>query len=83
MMCLKPPKQFSFRVEEWPEWAKEFCRFRNASKLSKDDGITQRDTLLYVIGPESKKNFETLVFSKRTVREGKAARQEKQTDTRL
>ena len=73
---LKPPKQFSFGAEKWPEWVKEFGRFRNASKLSKEDGVTQRDTVLCVMGPESEKIFHTLTFDERTVGEGADAKQE-------
>ena len=78
---LKPPKQFSFGAEKWPEWVKEFGRFRNASKLSKEDGVTQRDTVLCVMGPESEKIFHTLTFDERTVGEGADAKQEMELDT--
>ncbi|GFS26225.1 Pol polyprotein [Elysia marginata] len=62
MMRLEPPKKFSFRPEEWPEWATEFKRFRTAGKLHLEDGAIQRDTLIYCMGPESEKIFTTLSF---------------------
>ena len=61
--CLKPPEAFSFKPTEWPAWIREFRRFRNASKLAKEDGETQRDTLLYVMGRESEKIFSTFRFA--------------------
>ena len=80
-MSLKPPKQFSFRAEERPEWVEEFVRFRNVSKLSQEDGVTQRDTLLYVMGPEFEKIYQNQTFSERTVGEEADARQEMEFDT--
>ena len=62
MMRLEPPKQFSFKAEEWPAWIREYKRFANASKLKNEEGDVQRDTLLYVMGPESDKVHRTLVF---------------------
>lgn len=80
-MSLKLPKQFSFRAEEWPEWVEEFVRFRNVSKLSQEDGVTQRNTLLYVMGPEFEKIYQNQTFSERTVGEEADARQEMEFDT--
>lgn len=61
---LDPPKRFSFKAEEWPLWISEFKRFRNASKLKDETGEVQRDTLLYVMGPEAEKVFRSLQFGK-------------------
>ncbi|GAB1606983.1 hypothetical protein Ahia01_000981000 [Argonauta hians] len=60
---LKQPEAFSFKPSEWPPWIQEFRTFRNASRLSKEDGETQRDTLLYVMGRESEKVFNTFRFA--------------------
>ena len=60
---LKPPEAFSFKPSEWPAWIREFRRYRNASKLSKEDGDTQTDCLLYVMGRESEKIFSTFTFA--------------------
>ena len=82
MQNLPPPSKFSFKPEEWPAWLSNFKRFRNASKLSKEDGETQRDTLLYVMGgEESSKIFETLEFVKKTEGEGDDAREIEEKDT--
>ncbi|RUS71780.1 hypothetical protein EGW08_020463 [Elysia chlorotica] len=62
MMRLEPPNKFNFVAEQWPEWSAEFKRFRSASKLSKEDQDTQRDTLLYCMGRESEKIFSTFKF---------------------
>ena len=64
---LDPPQKFSFKAEEWPAWITEFRRFRNAAKLSKESGEVQRDTLLYVMGPDSEKIFRSLKFEKVTI----------------
>ena len=68
MARLDPPAQFSFRASEWPEWIEEFGRFRKASKLHKEDGDVQRDTLLYVMGgKQANKIFKTLKFETKEV----------------
>ena len=61
-MRLDPPKKFSFRPEEWPEWSTEFRRFRTAGKLHLEDGEIQRDTLIYCMGQEAEKIYRTLTF---------------------
>ena len=75
MQNLQPPEKFSFKPEEWSDWMKTFRRYRNASKLSKEDGVTQRDTLLYTMGSEGEKIFATLKFETLTIGEGADARQ--------
>ncbi|GFN84927.1 Pol polyprotein [Plakobranchus ocellatus] len=62
MMRLDPPRKFSFRPEEWPEWSTEFKRFRTAGKLHLEDGEIQRDTLIYCMGQEAEKIYRTLQF---------------------
>ena len=62
MMRLDPPKKFSFRPEEWPEWSTEFRRFRTAGKLHLENGEIQRDTLIYCMGQEAEKIYRTLTF---------------------
>ena len=61
MFRVDPPQDFSFKAEEWPKWCWEFRRFRSASKLTEVSGETQRDSLLYIMGSESEKIFQTLV----------------------
>ncbi|KAK7107196.1 hypothetical protein V1264_015153 [Littorina saxatilis] len=70
MMRLDPPKRFSFQAEEWPLWISEFKRFRNASKLKDEAGDVQRDTLLYVMGPDAEKVFRSLHFGKTRNQDG-------------
>ncbi len=63
MAKLDPPGNFSFKPNEWAEWIDEFHRFRRATKLHKEDGEVQRDTLIYVMGgKEANKIFKTLKF---------------------
>ncbi|GFO14290.1 retrovirus-related pol polyprotein from [Plakobranchus ocellatus] len=62
MMRLDPPRKFSFRPEEWPEWSTEFKRFRTAGKLHLEDGEIQRDTHIYCMGQEAEKIYRTLQF---------------------
>ncbi len=81
MQGLKTPEQFSFKPEEWPAWIQEFKRYRNAAKLSKEEGEIQRDTLLYVMGRESEKIFQTFNFVEITVGQGEDARQIQENDT--
>ena len=64
MLRLDPPQKFSFKAEDWPLWICEFKRFRNASKLKDEAGDVQRDTLLYVMGPDAEKVFRSLHFGK-------------------
>lgn len=81
MQGLKTPANFSFNPEEWPAWIQEFRRYRNASKLAKEDGEIQRDTLLYIMGRESEKVFQTFRFETRMVTEGEEVLEERETDT--
>jgi hypothetical protein len=82
MMRLDPPKRFSFKAEEWPLWISEFKRFRNASKLKDEAGDVQRDTLLYVMGPDAEKVFRSLHFgTTRNADEEEVAEQDTDFDT--
>ena len=63
MAKFDPPPKFSFRPNEWLEWIEEFGRFRTATKLHKEDGDVQRDSLLYSMGGrEANRIFRTLTF---------------------
>ena len=77
MAKLHAPEKFSFRPNEWEEWIEEFSRYRRATKLHKEDGETQRDTLIYVMGKPAGKIFKTLKFE---VDAENAANSEKDTD---
>ena len=53
MARCNPPAPFSFKPNEWlesKEWLDEFARFRIATKLHKEEGDVQRDSLLYAMG---------------------------------
>ena len=50
MAKLDPPEKFSFKPNEWVDWIEEFGRYRRATRLHKEDGDIQRDTLIYVMG---------------------------------
>ena len=62
MAQLKPPKSLDFTKAEnlWPEWKKRFERYRIASKLFKEAGDIQVNTLLYTLGHESEHIFSQL-----------------------
>ena len=63
MAKFDPPPKFSFRPNEWLEWIEEFGRFRTATKLNKEDGDVQRDSLLYSMGGrEANRILRTLTF---------------------
>ena len=47
MARFNPPAPFLFKPNEWLEWLDEFARFRIATKLHKEEGDMQRDSLLY------------------------------------
>ena len=64
MAKFDPPPQFTFKPSEWLEWIEEFGRFRTATKLHKEDGDVQRDSLLYDMGGrEANRTFGTLLFT--------------------
>ena len=64
MARFNPPTPFSFKPNEWLEWLDGFARFRIATKLHKDEGDVQRDSLLYAMGGGQQANiiFRTLTF---------------------
>ena len=48
---IAPPKRFTFSNPElWPQWARQFERFRLASELSKKSEEYQINTLVYTMG---------------------------------
>ena len=50
MARFNPPAPFSIKPNEWLEWLDEFASFRIATKLHKEEGDVQRDSLLYAMG---------------------------------
>ena len=64
MAKFDPPPKFTFKPTEWLEWIEEFGRLRTATKLHKEDGDVQRDSLLYAMGGwEANRIFRTLLFT--------------------
>ena len=60
MPSIKPPENFNFsKPVEWPAWKQRFLRYRTASKLTDDDGAVQVSTLIYSMGPESERIFQS------------------------
>ena len=70
MARFDPPGKFTFKAEDWTDWISEFKIFRNASKLSEEQGEVQRDALLYAMGAkEAQKIFKTFSFKTYTRKE--------------
>ena len=63
MARFNPPAPVSFKPNELPEWLDEFARFRIATKLHKEEGDVQRDSLLYAMGgQQANRIFRTMTF---------------------
>ena len=65
MAHLKPPDQLdsSPAATDWIPWIKRFDRYIIASKLAKDSGDVQVNTLLYAMGPQSEGVFSQFSLS--------------------
>ncbi|XP_063042998.1 uncharacterized protein K02A2.6-like [Engraulis encrasicolus] len=64
MAKFGPPEQFDFtRPAEWPTWRRRFDRFRAASKLNKESGEVQVNSLLYSMGKEAEAIYESFVYT--------------------
>ena len=64
MAKFGPPEQFDFtRPGEWPTWRRRFDRFRAASKLNKESGEVQVNSLLYSMGKEAEPIYESFVYT--------------------
>ena len=65
MAHLKPQYQldFSRSATDWIPWKKRFDRYRIASKLAKNSGNVQVNTLLYAMGPQSEGVFAQFSLS--------------------
>ena len=65
MAHLKPPDQLdsSPAATDWIPWKKRFDRYIIASKLAKDSGDVQVNTLLYAMGPQSEGVFSQFSLS--------------------
>ena len=64
MAKFGPPEQFDFtRPGEWPTWRRRFDRFRAASKLNKESGEVQVNSLLYSMGKDAEPIYESFVYT--------------------
>lgn len=63
MAKFGPPEPFDFsQPTEWPVWRRRFDRFRVASKLDKESGEVQINSLLYALGREAEPIYESFVY---------------------
>ena len=58
---IRPPESFNFQEPgKWTSWFKRFERFRIASGLMKESGEIRINTLIYVMGVQSKEILNSL-----------------------
>ena len=51
---ISPPESFDFtKSEDWPNWIRQFERFRVASDLCSKTGANQVNTLVYSMGDKA------------------------------
>ena len=63
MAKFGPPEPFDFtHPAEWPVWRQRFSRFRVASKLNKETGEVQVNSLLYSMGMDAEHIYGSFVF---------------------
>lgn len=63
MAKFAPPEALDFtQPAEWPTWRQRFSRFQVASKLDKESGEVQVDSLLYVMGKDAEPIYNSFVF---------------------
>ncbi|KAK7888802.1 hypothetical protein WMY93_024362 [Mugilogobius chulae] len=64
MAKFGPPEQFDFtKPAEWPIWRRRFDRYMVATKLDRDSGEVQVNTLLYALGREAEAIYDSFVYS--------------------
>ncbi|CAL9690511.1 unnamed protein product [Knipowitschia caucasica] len=64
MAKFGPPETFDFSKQaEWPIWRRRFDRYRVATKLDRDSGEVQVNTLLYALGREAEPIYDSFVYS--------------------
>uniref|UniRef100_A0AAV2IZN7 Uncharacterized protein n=1 Tax=Knipowitschia caucasica TaxID=637954 RepID=A0AAV2IZN7_KNICA len=63
MAKFGPPEPFDFtQPAEWLTWRQRFSRFRVASKLDKESGEVQVNSLLYSMGSDAEPIYGSFVF---------------------
>ena len=61
MAKLGPPEKLDFtRPAELPMWRRRFDRYRVATKLDRDSGVVQVNTLVYAMGSEAEKRYSQI-----------------------
>ncbi|NRA93585.1 MAG: reverse transcriptase family protein [Psychroserpens sp.] len=64
MSKLPVPEEFDFtRPASWPAWKIRFQRYRTATKLDREDGSVQVSTLIYTLGKEADRVFQSFIFN--------------------
>ncbi len=64
MSKFHAPEAFDFaQPSSWLAWRQRFARFRIATKLDKEDGDVQVNSLLYAMGKQAEPIFGTFTFS--------------------
>ena len=62
MAKFTPPESFDFsQPTHWNDWKDRFTRFRQASKLDKEDEEVQISALIYTMGKEAGNTVKVLV----------------------
>ena len=71
MSQIEPPDPLDFAKADtrWPDWKRQFERYRIATKLLKEDEDIQISTLLYTMGSESKYVFTQFALDEKEARD--------------
>ena len=65
MATVKPPEKFNFdKPEQWAQWSQRFKRFRTVTKLDKEKGELQVDSLIYIMGEDAEIIFRNMMFKR-------------------
>ena len=60
---VTPPEKFSFKPEEWLKCIQRFERFRKATRLDKQTGENQVNTMIYTMGEQADDIFISFEFT--------------------
>ena len=65
MATVKPPEKVNFdKPEQWAQWSQRFKRFRTVTKLDKEKGELQVDSLIYIMGEDAEIIFRNMMFKR-------------------
>lgn len=63
VLLLNPPENLEFtKPLTCPDWKQKFTRYLIATKVSKEEGEVQVNTLIYTMGSEAKHIFKSFNF---------------------